>query len=76
MKTRRATRRFIPHSEIRIFKGIAHDRSVTTENENGREFFLTAAFFAVYFRRRNDEGSPLRQRFFTPFRMTEGGQYF
>ena len=26
--------------------------------------------------RRNDEGSPLRQRFFTPFRMTEGGQYF
>ncbi|NCO34053.1 MAG: hypothetical protein AUJ92_17370 [Armatimonadetes bacterium CG2_30_59_28] len=46
-----------PHSEIRIFKGIAHDRSVTTEDENGREFFLTAkpprpqrvfAFFASW----------------------------
>ena len=38
-----------PHSpddvgavSIRILKGIAHDRSVTTEDENGREFFLTA----------------------------------
>ncbi|PIY42959.1 MAG: hypothetical protein COZ05_12590 [Armatimonadetes bacterium CG_4_10_14_3_um_filter_59_10] len=27
---------------IRIFKGIAHDRSGTTEDENGREFFLAA----------------------------------
>ncbi|OIO92457.1 MAG: hypothetical protein AUJ92_14270 [Armatimonadetes bacterium CG2_30_59_28] len=51
MKIRRATMRVIPHlhspdgvgaGSIRVFMGISHARSVTTEDANGREFFSTA----------------------------------